>query len=316
MKRQNLRWISAHLGLIFACQFGHYAHTQEPEFWYIDEHTGQPRYYTAPLQIVGFQWEPSEVGTLYTVTIKSFHEIPRDAVYTLEIHYADFMVIYNHNYPDVPGASGPSTVDILTRYGAHRLGSGEIHFYRDSIAITVPMQVVETPTIVLMRYLPSKSDVEEASGGLHGAVVSYLWIKRNIKGAIPGWPYQAYWQQSQQGQTVSWGPWQEVAVPTDPSDRPRPGDRVRGGGSGIWPRDISLLPGDGAVSLGGGKLIEWGLEQGWFPYGRYDGTDAWVGLVGNDQNGDGRLQPNQDLQLERRINIHGSPQGMALDYGR
>ncbi|BCW94668.1 MAG: hypothetical protein KatS3mg018_0150 [Fimbriimonadales bacterium] len=313
MKRRNVRWISAHLGLILACQWGYHAHTQEPEFWYIDKFSGEARYYTVPLKITDFQWEPSEIGTIYTIAIKSFGEIPHNAVYTLEIHYADFMVVYNHNYPDIPGASGPSTVDILTRHGAHRLGSGEIHYYGDTIEIAVPIQTEEIPSIVIMRYLPTQSDAEEAIGGLHGAIVSYLWIKRNIKGAIPGWPYQAHWQQSQQGRTVSWQPRNDVSVPTDSSDRPRLGDRVRGGNNRIWPRDISLLPDDGAVDLGGGRLIEWGLEQGWFPYGGYDGTDAWVGLVGIDQNGDGRLQPGEVTGVIGRCGPNGADNDFYVD---
>jgi hypothetical protein len=163
--------------------------------------------------------------------------------------------------------------------------------------------------VVLVRYLPSRDDVERAGTV---PVASYHWIKRNIRGNLPGWPVEIFHSQQRQRRqpTITWQPGQEVRVPSDPSDRPNLGDRVKGGK--IWPRDISLLPDDGAVKVDD-KIIEWGLEQGWSPNPGYDGTDAWVGLVGVDQNGDGRLQPGEVTGVIGRCPPGGADNDFYVD---
>jgi len=100
-----------------------------------------------------------------------------------------------------------------------------------------------------------------------------------------------------------------VVVPGD--DRPRLGDRICN--PRIWPRGISLFPDEFGVDLGNGKLVEWGLEQGRFPYGGYDGSDAWVGLVGTDQNGDGKLQPEEVEGVIGRCPVGGVDNNFYVD---
>jgi len=257
--------------------------------WYIDLRTDKPVTYYIPMDVLGLDQEQTLDFTRFTVHLKRYFPVPPNSVYTIEIHFEDFVIVHAHNCT-VPGAAD-SGVSVVERYGATLIATGECEFdaVNGDAVLSVPVSISEPPMVVLVRYLPSRDDVERAGTV---PVASYHWIRRNIRGNLPGWPVEIFHsQQRQRGQpTIIWQPGQVVGVPADPSDRPNLGDRVSGGR--IWPRDISLIPDDGAVKVGD-KIIEWGLEQGWFPWGGYDGTDAWVGLVGVDQNGDGRLQPGE-----------------------
>lgn len=149
---------------------------------------------------------------------------------------------------------------------------------------------------------------------MFGQIASYCWFKRGERGVLPGWPIadEFILTQQQQGGTVRWERGQQISVPSF-GDRPRLGERISGGQSRLWPKDISLIPEEGAVSLGGGIIIEWGLEQGSFPFPGYDSSDAWVGLIGTDQNGDGRLQPGEVTGVIGRCNPNQADNDYYVD---
>lgn len=260
--------------------------------WFLDVSTGEVEYYESPLKITDVKWEHTPSSSRFYIAYDRHCDVSVDAVYTVEIHFSDFIIVYSHNYSNVPGACSESGVDVIERYGSRWIGYGEAVWHISYLEISVPFSVPETPTIVIMRYLPSQASLERASGGLFASVASYYWIKRNLRGVLPGWPISNYprFQQQQQLPTIIWERGQVLSPPTH-GDRPRLGDRLPGGI--LWPRDISTIPDDGAVRLPGNKLIEWGLEQGWYPSGGFDQSDAWVGIVGIDHNGDGQLQPSE-----------------------
>jgi len=279
--------------------------------WYIDLHTSKPVTYYIPMDVSGLDQEQTLDSTRFTVHLKRYFPVPPNSVYTIEIHYEDFVIVHAHNCT-VPGAADGGA-SVVERYGATLIATGECEF--DAVSgnaiFSVPVSISEPPMVVLVRYLPSRDDVDRAGAV---PVASYHWIRRNIRGNLPGWPVEIfYFQQRQRSQpTIIWQPGQEVRVPLGPSDRPRLGDRVEGGRGSIWPRDISLIPEDGAVKVGD-KTIEWGLEQGYSPYPGYDGTDAWVGLVGVDQNGDGRLQPGEVTGVIGRCPPEGADNDFYVD---
>lgn len=253
--------------------------------YYVDSETGQQVEYTVPFRIVNYRWSYSESGTDFWVDIKGSLNSTELAhsVFSLEVSSGDLVIAYSNNFV-FPGLDEPSSVGVIRYDGATLVARGNIEFGSDYIHIFVPLRI-ETPRIALLRYLPSEQDVVRASGGLFSAITSYVWGKRNVYGALPSWPapygLQQRWQRGQQ-----------MSVPTSPSDRPTlRRDRVIGQGNGIWPRDISLTD-DPWLGVGD-KSIGWGLEQGGFPYGGFDRSDAWVGLVGEDSNRDGRIDPGE-----------------------
>ncbi len=200
--------------------------------WYHNDSTGVTEYFEVPWEITDIKWEQRLSSTWFTINYKAYSALPEDAVYTIEIHFADFVIVYSSNY-SFPGALSENGVDVIGRFGSHWLGSGEVWHAPEQIVLRVPFAIQDTPTVVVMRYLPSTACVQVASGGLFGSVVSYLWVKRNLRGALPGWPIQdVSWFQQRQLPTVYGGqgkryPHQQKAI------EPRLGDRLRGGS--LWP---------------------------------------------------------------------------------
>ncbi|CUU34323.1 MAG: hypothetical protein N2045_09200 [Fimbriimonadales bacterium] len=280
--------------------------------FYIDRDTDLAVEYRVPFRVIGLRWfYHSNGSTEFRIDIEGDLNSPElnEAVYTIEIICGervpgDLVVAYSHNYV-FPGMLHEDQVGVVRYEDASMLAEGSIWFEENQICIKVPF-IVNSPRVVLMRYLPSARSELRARGGLFGAIASYVWIKRNVYGAIPPWPRPSFLLQRR------WERGRQEAVPTSGTDSPRLGERIRGSDTGIWPRDISLTD-DPCLDIGGGKLVGWGLEQGGFPYGGYDGTDAWVGLIGEDRNRDGKLQPDEVTGVIGRCGEGGADNDFYVD---
>jgi len=287
MKRQERFWmiVLGFVALTINGAAGAMALEEEHFSYYVDNRTGEQIEYSVPFYITAVRRTITEQGTEFRLYTKGKLHSPaiEHAAFTVEIAYDDVVVAYGHNYM-FPGLLGPGQVGVVRYGGADLLAVGTIYFQQDHILIRVPM-LLASPRIALMRYLPSQEVLEHASGGLFSAVTSFVRLKQTVRGVLPPWPSPHFLQQR-------WQPGQQVSVPSSPNDRPNLGERVRGSDTGIWPRDISLTD-DPYLDIGNGKLLGWGIEQGWSPNPGYDGSDAWVGIVGEDRNGDGKLQPGE-----------------------
>jgi hypothetical protein len=96
------------------------------------------------------------------------------------------------------------------------------------------------------------------------------------------------------GQPVEWQPGHIVDVPaeSEPSDLAND-PRYRGGEGRLWPKDISVPENEPGVKIPGNKIVNWGFEHGPMPWPGPDQSDAYVGIVGTDTNGNGRLDPEE-----------------------
>lgn len=243
--------------------------------YFVDLDTDETVRYEVPFLISSLAWRTYSAGTEFWIELSE--EVDwnrlRKSVFTVEIHCGDVVIAYANNF-DYPSLE-PRSLGVVNYYTGQLVGTGEIYFNRTSIHIRVPLRL--SPEILIYRYLPSVESAKRANG-LLGAVADYIMVKRTFRGNLPGFPKRFPYQQ-QQGPS-RWQSGEEQVVTPGTNDNPPLGDRVRGGR--IWPRDISLIPGEYGIDLGNGKIIEWWLEQGWYPYPGYDGTDAWVGIVGTE----------------------------------
>ncbi len=299
-----------------------------PRSWYVDRFTGQIVQFPIPFTLDQIQVVRGEQSTRFDLSISPYDYalLSDDSVYILEIHTKSLVIVYTHNFNDVPGVMDDNRVSVIRRRGATRIAEGTIQLdtTNSKITVIVPIILPDELVAVVFRYLPNVSHLERVSGG-RPPRVDHLILSADPFIRIPGWPRGGSQQLTQQQRRLSqsggqsrqpggqqrrqgrgggssgggtaeeWtGGHMDVPVPEDGSI-PWNDPRFRGGDGKPWPRDISVpdSPEEPGVKLPGDVIVNWGFEHGPNPWPGPDGSDAWVGIVGHDDNENGRLDPGE-----------------------
>ncbi|GIV09624.1 MAG: hypothetical protein KatS3mg019_1715 [Fimbriimonadales bacterium] len=300
---------------------------ETPRSWYLDRFTEQAVSFSLPFVMKGVEVTNTERSTRFVLSAQPAGQslqVPENSVFILEFHTKDLAVIYAHNFTGIPGVRDNNAVNVIRRRGAVWITGGTIHFNSEDKQI-----VVEIPTViqleqliaVVYRYLPDVSDLERVSGQ-RPPMADYLKQSTDPFTRLPGWPYytsgnnvhqqrravQSRDQSRQQpggqqrrsprsggGRSVPWQPGTITEVPIDNDSSSWNDPRFQGGDGKPWPRDISVpsSPNEPGVQLPDGKIVNWGFEHGPLPFARPDRSDAWVGIIGEDDNRNGRLDPEE-----------------------
>lgn len=120
------------------------------------------------------------------------------AVYTIELHTSDAVVIYTHNFQKtgflkIEGVAADDKVFVVRRRGAVPVAEGTLHFENDQkkmILIQVPVRFTESDVkAVYFRYLPSVEAAKKAR--TRPPVVSGIFFQRGrFDTRMPGLPYR------------------------------------------------------------------------------------------------------------------------------
>lgn len=120
----------------------------------------------------------------------------KNAVYTIEIHTQDIVVIYTHNFKrtgflKVRGVAGDDKVSVVRRRGAIPVAEGSLQFengQKKLMVVQVPIHLSDRDIkAVYFRYFPSVEAARESQ--TRPPVVSGIFFQRGLFDTrMPGWP--------------------------------------------------------------------------------------------------------------------------------
>ncbi|GIV09623.1 MAG: hypothetical protein KatS3mg019_1714 [Fimbriimonadales bacterium] len=173
----------------------------QKEGYYLDRKQNKKVSFSVPFHIREISVEPSnESSTRVLLQVSQLDSgivsQLENAVYTVEVHTPNIVVIYTHNFRKtgflkVRGVAGDDKVVLVRRLGAIPIAEGSLQFanaQKKSMIIQVPMHLSKRDIkAVYFRYLPSVEAAKESR--TRPPIVSGIFFQRGrFDTRMPGWP--------------------------------------------------------------------------------------------------------------------------------